>query len=138
MVHRNDIRTSCIVCLHHNLIALPIFYLLTNLTDKSGISSLVCTHQITVDIHFRTSPHTFKAQEQTFPLHGLGNHISLTIISRPLIKRVCLYLHILRIPGMRDGHLCPFTLPLGSCLHHVCCKRPFFKQPAIIKTDYLS
>ena len=138
VVHRNDIRTSRIVGFHHNLIFLSILQLFTNLTDKGRIPTLMRAHQIAVDIYFRTSAHSFKTQEQAFPFHRFRHHISLPVISCSLIKRIRLHLHVLRIPGMRNGYFSPLALPLGRSLHHVRSERAFFKPPAFIKADNLS
>ena len=87
----------------------------------------------TVHIHFRNGSHTFKAEKHAFPFHFDREEIVLFVVGRPFIEIIELYLHVFRIPCMRNLDLGPSTLPFGRIDGQFLACRRFLKYPAGVK-----
>ena len=61
MVDWDDIRSRQIVCLDNNLVVLSKLQFISYLGNKCGVSSLVGSHQSTIDIYLRAGPNPLKA-----------------------------------------------------------------------------
>ncbi len=61
MVDRDDIRTRLIISLDHNLVILSKLQLISYLDNKCRVSSLVGSHQSTIDIYLRAGTNPLKA-----------------------------------------------------------------------------
>ena len=138
VVDGDDIGASLVISPHDDLIASAGLECSPDFDDESRVATSMSADQLLIDVDFGASAHAFKAKKDPF-VFPLGRTVDVfAIVASSFIEVIVTSLHVLGVPGVRNGDGFPFTIPLRGRLHDIFGKGTFLKFPTLIERQGLT